>query len=80
MGRVRHPQTQGKIERSHGSAIREIDSFGSMETLEEAKETISKWIEFYNTERPHQALGYECPFDAFMEKLEGEQLEYFVEG
>lgn len=80
MGRVRHPQTQGKIERSHKSAITEIETFGSMETLEEAEDTISKWIEFYNTERPHQALGYECPFDAFMEKLEGNRLSSFIEG
>lgn len=80
LGRVRHPQTQGKIERSHRSAITEIEAFGSMETLDAARETISKWVAFYNTERPHQALGYECPFDAFVEKLEGDCLSSFVEG
>lgn len=80
MGRVRHPQTQGKIERSHKSAIAEIDVFGSMDKLEDAKETISKWIAFYNTERPHQALGYECPFDVFIERLEGDHLKSFIEG
>lgn len=77
-GRVRHPQTQGKIERSHESANNEIECFGSMDTLADARKTISDWISFYNTERPHQALGYECPFDAFIEKLEGEQLESFI--
>lgn len=69
MGRVKHPQTQGKIERSHGSAVREIRQFGRMDTLEEARRTILRWIEFYNLERPHQSLGYRKPMDVFMDCL-----------
>lgn len=78
MGRVKHPQTQGKIERSHGSAIREILHFGKMDTLEHARETIMRWIEFYNTERPHQAIDYEYPLIRFFTNLES--MDSFVDG
>lgn len=78
MGRVKHPQTQGKIERSHGSAIREILHFGEMDTLEHARETIMRWIEFYNTERPHQAIDYEYPLIRFFTNLES--IDSFVDG
>jgi putative transposase len=27
----------------------------------EAKRVITAWIDWYNTERPHQALGYRSP-------------------
>ena len=50
MGRVRHPQTQGKIERSHGTAVKELGNFGSMETVEEARGTVARWVKFYNTD------------------------------
>jgi len=33
----------------------------SFETVAEAKKTIGKYIEFYNRERPHQALEYKAP-------------------
>ncbi len=78
MGRVKHPQTQGKIERSHGSAIRELSHFGEMDTLEHARGTIMKWIEFYNTERPHQAIDYEYPLIRFLTNLDS--IDPFVDG
>lgn len=34
----------------------------------EAREGIAAWIEFYNFERPHQALGYRTPWEAFCDK------------
>lgn len=78
MGRVRHPQTQGKIERSHLSAEREIRYFGKFDTLEHSKETMRKWVEFYNMIRPHQSLGYKRPFEVFFEKLHGKKLDEFI--
>lgn len=36
-------------------------SGSNFKTFEEAKETLSTWIEFYNNQRPHQALGYQSP-------------------
>ena len=68
-GRVRHPQTQGKIERSHLSAKVESKSFGLLNSVKNAKETLTKWVEFYNHERPHQSLNYDYPFNVFLEKL-----------
>jgi len=28
------------------------------------REVILSWIRYYNLERPHQALGYQAPFEA----------------
>jgi len=77
-GRVRHPQTQGKIERSHGSAKKEAPYFGKMESLEDLRRTIGEWVEFYNTERPHQALDYAYPLDVFLSNIMDHTA--FVEG
>jgi putative transposase len=38
----------------------------------EARRSIGKWLEFYNDERPHQALGYRTPREIF----EGEACEH----
>lgn len=80
MGRVRHPQTQGKIERSHATATREIERFGSMDDLEQAKETVSRWVDFYNNSRPHQALDDEYPMNAFIAKMPEVRFDRFLEG
>lgn len=36
----------------------------------EARAGIAAWIEFYNFERPHQALGYRTPWEAYCNKPE----------
>lgn len=77
-GRVRHPQTQGKIERSHLSAVKEMDSFGPTGTLDEFRDTLGRWVEFYNTQRPHQALDYDVPINRLMERMESEDREAFI--
>lgn len=77
-GRVRHPQTQGKIERSHRSAVEEIGSFGPIDTINVFRETMSKWVEFYNTERPHQALGYDVPLNMLLEGMDEEDRDSFL--
>jgi putative transposase len=35
------------------------------DTVVDARKGISAWIEFYNFERPHQALGYRTPWEVF---------------
>jgi putative transposase len=35
------------------------------ETLQHASRVVSDWIGFYNTRRPHQALGMKTPAEAF---------------
>ena len=78
MGRVRHPQTQGKIERFHSSAINEMSFFGRTGTLEELRDTMARYVEWYNTERPHQSLGYRCPMDVFLADMSQERLSRFL--
>ena len=76
--RVRHPQTNGKMGRTHRSALEETPYFGSLDTLEDAVGTFGDWIEYYNTERPNQALGYDVPVNVFMAGL-GLDLRWYAE-
>lgn len=69
MGRVKHPQTQGKVERTHLTAKKEAPSFGSMDDPESARATLLAWIEYYNFERPHYALRHRTPFEVFVADL-----------
>lgn len=34
-------------------------------TIKEARDSIGKWIDFYNSRRPHQALGYRTPAEVY---------------
>ncbi|MBK8399007.1 MAG: transposase family protein [Leptospiraceae bacterium] len=55
---VNHPQSNGKLERFHGTikseAIRDMPKF----TLEQIKKEIGEWIHFYNYERLHSSIDY----------------------
>jgi len=65
---VNHPQSNGKIERFHGTVksekIRQMPKF----TLEQTKEEIGEWIRHYNYERLHSALGYVAPMDVIEDR------------
>jgi len=57
-GRAYHPQTQGKVERLHGTIQRELVNFNARrDTLEHFAEDAEQWRMTYNTIRPHEALG-----------------------
>ncbi len=60
---VNHPQSNGKLERFHGTikseAIRDMPKF----TLEQMKKEVEEWIRFYNYERLHSSLDYVSPMD-----------------
>ena len=60
---VNHPQSNGKLERFHGTikseAIRDMPKF----TLEQMKKKVGEWIRFYNYERLHSSLDYVAPMD-----------------
>ena len=49
------------IERFFRSLKEECVWLYNFKTFKEAKETITTWIDFYNNQRPHQALGYQSP-------------------
>jgi transposase InsO family protein len=58
-GRIRHPQTQGKVERFHGSLARALEQRGP--NPEEQVAWLERFRWEYNHVRPHQALGMKTP-------------------
>jgi transposase InsO family protein len=56
---IRHPQTQGKVERFHGSLQRALDRRGT------PRQNTQAWLDAYRWEhnhiRPHEALGMRTP-------------------
>jgi len=58
-GRFRHPQTQGKVERFHGSLARALEWRGPAAGEQVAWLERFRWE--YNHVRPHQALGMKTP-------------------
>lgn len=68
-GRVRHPQTQGKIERYHRSMknVIKLDVYFSPEELERA---LLKFVEYYNNQRYHESLNNTTPADMYFGRTE----------
>lgn len=60
-GRPAHPQTQGKVERFHGTIAAEVFAPHSPATLLEAQGCFDAFRHTYNHERPHEALGQATP-------------------
>ena len=64
---VRHPQTQGKVERFHGSLERALDCRGV------PAENHQQWLDDYRREhnhiRPHEALGMQTPASRWQPSL-----------
>ena len=60
-GAVRHPQTQGKVERFHRTLGERVRWSGVPTTLRGFAETFAWFREEYNSVRPHEALGMEPP-------------------
>lgn len=58
-----YPQSNGKLERWHGSLKRECIRPTSPSSKEEAQRRIAGFIEHYNTVRLHSAIGYITPED-----------------
>lgn len=56
LGRVHHPQTNGKIERWFGTYKLEFD---------ERFNNLDEFIDFYNKERLHQGIGYKHPIERY---------------
>lgn len=64
-GRIKHPQTQGKIERFHRTMKSELLKYNQFKDLTEADEKLQEWRLKYNNIRPHEALGMRCPADVY---------------
>jgi transposase InsO family protein len=61
----RRPQTLGKVERFWGSLWREFLELAIFLDLEEARERIGSYVDYYNFRRPHQGIGGLTPADRF---------------
>lgn len=60
---VYHPQSNGKIERFHGTISQECLRTQSFLDLEDARRRVAEYVEFYNTKRLHSAIYFLTPAD-----------------
>lgn len=64
-GRIKHPQTQGKIERFHRTMKQELLNHTSIADIEDAQNKFDLWRDKYNNIRPHEALGMKTPAEVY---------------
>lgn len=65
-GRIKHPQTQGKIERFHRTMKQELLNHISISNIDDAEAQFGDWREKYNNIRPHEALGMKTPGQVYI--------------
>ena len=68
-----YPQSNGKVERFHGTLKRDCLRPKTPVSLADAKRVVAEFVEEYNTQRLHSAIGYITPQD----KLHGREQEIF---
>ena len=64
-GRIKHPQTQGKIERFHRTMKHELLNYTEIADIEDAQTKFRLWQDKYNNLRPHEALGMKTPGEVY---------------
>lgn len=64
-GAVRHPQTQGKVERFHRTLGEHLRWQGVPTTVAEFERRFAQFRREYNEDRPHAALGMHPPHSRF---------------
>jgi putative transposase len=69
-----YPQSNGKVERWHQSLKTECIRPKTPLSVEDARRVVEEYIEYYNSERLHSAIGYITPKD----KLEGHAKNIFA--
>jgi putative transposase len=69
-----YPQSNGKLERFHGSIKGECLRPGTPISLEDALRIVGRYVEHYNQVRLHSAIGYVAPAD----KLAGRDTDIFA--
>ena len=63
--RVRHPESNGRIERYHRSVREEAFGDRELEDLYQARDLPREWVNYYNQERLYSALDYLRPVDYY---------------
>ena len=76
-----YPQSNGKLERWHGSLKQECIRPSCPATKEEAEKRVTKYVQYYNTVRLHSAIGYITPADclAGLSQVIGEERDRKLE-
>ncbi len=64
-GRPYHPQTQGKVERFHQTLKKYLAKQEPATTKKLLQGQLNRFLEYYNTERPHRGIGRRRPIEAF---------------
>ena len=64
-GRAYHPQTQGKVERFHGTVQTDVLERHVCHSLQELQAAFDEFREVYNHQRPHAALNLDVPADHY---------------
>ena len=66
-----HPQSNGKLERWHSSLKAECIRPKTPLSLEDGRKLVAQFVQRYNTDRLHSAIGYVTPLDKLLgrEKL-----------
>lgn len=62
---VRHPQTQGKVERFHRTLNEAVEHKGRPKTLSGWHQTLKSFLYEYNNIRPHEALRMATPSEYY---------------
>lgn len=61
----RSPTTTGKVERWHKTLRIEFLTGKVFDSIEHAQAELDVWVEHYNCDRPHQAIGMVAPWERF---------------
>jgi putative transposase len=61
-----HPEGNSYIERFHRSLKKEEVWTAEYRSIEEARDSIARWIEEYNHYRPHRGVGNRTSQEAFL--------------
>lgn len=64
-GRPEHPQTQGKVERFHQTLQKWLTAQPRAATLDELGAQLDGFVEIYNHQRPHRAIGRKTPASVY---------------
>lgn len=64
-GRIYHPQTQGKVERFHGSLAAEVLRGPQLIDQSQCQQAFDRWRDCYNLDRPHEALDFAVPVERY---------------
>lgn len=66
----KRPETNGKIERWHRTLKEQKISLAGYTSPQDAKKNIYQFVDDYNTNRPHQAIGYVTPEQKYTGKAD----------